>query len=317
MTARINCNLKMNKQSTLYLLFITLQVVFISSCKKTETPENPYSTVDYSTNNTSTAEPDPNSIAGLHKNIFSKKCALSGCHDGTFEPDFRTVQSSYSSLVYNPVIKNTVDNIGYFSYRVVPSSSAASFLIERLTTSTSDYMPSNGARLQQSYIENIKKWINDGAKDENGNPPVKPNLLPNITSYVIYNTTFTIRYDTNRVGGISYYAAIVPAATNLYIPFFASDEADSADATPVSSFTNCRIEFSLTKDGFPSLNSSASFFVSSAQVWVSAVNTSQWPSGTTVYFRVYVNDGQHTVDSEFPRNTSLYYYKSYFSFYVQ
>ena len=307
----------MKNRSAFYLLLVALLFIYMTSCKKTETPENPYSTVNYSTNNNTIPEPDPNSIAGLHKNIFSKKCALSGCHDGTFEPDFRTIQSSYSSLVYNPVIKNTVDNIGYFSYRVFPGSTTASFLIERLTTSTSDYMPSNGARLQQSYIENIKKWINDGAKDENGNLPVKPNLLPNISSYVIFNTTFTTRYDTNRVGGVSYNAAIVPAATDLNIPFFASDEADSADATPVSSFTNCRIEFSLTKDGFPSLNSSVAFFVTSAQVWVSAVNTSQWPSGTTVYFRIYVNDGQHTVDSEFPRNTSLFYYKSYFSFYVQ
>ena len=38
---------------------------------------------------------DPSSIQGLHQNIFSTKCASAGCHDGNFEPDFRSVESSY------------------------------------------------------------------------------------------------------------------------------------------------------------------------------------------------------------------------------
>ena len=33
-------------------------------------------------------------------------CANSGCHDGTFEPDFRTVGSSWNTLVNHPVIAN-------------------------------------------------------------------------------------------------------------------------------------------------------------------------------------------------------------------
>ncbi|MBK7268515.1 MAG: hypothetical protein IPI07_03030, partial [Flavobacteriales bacterium] len=31
---------------------------------------------------------------------------MSGCHDGTFEPEFRTIASAYNSLVYHPVIAN-------------------------------------------------------------------------------------------------------------------------------------------------------------------------------------------------------------------
>ena len=300
------------------ILFVSIFLVLcISSCKETETPENPYDLVDYSGGNGSSQEPDPNSIAGLHKNIFIKRCALSGCHDGTFEPDFRTVQSSYSSLVYNPVIKNTVDNINYFSYRVFPGDISKSFIIERLTTSTSDYMPSNGARLQTNYIENIKTWITQGARDQNGNLPVKPDLMPNITGYRIYNSTFNFLYDTIRVGNVSYNSAIVPQGVDLnFIPYI-TDEADSADATPVSAFTNCRIELSLTKDGFPSSNFSTAYFIAPFNVWNCPLNTTQWTSGTTVYFRFYANDGHHLIDSEFPRTTSINYYKTYFSFYVQ
>jgi hypothetical protein len=47
------------------------------------------------------------------------------------------------------------------------------------------------------------------------------------------------------------------------------------------------------------------------------VNVSAWPSGTTVYFRIAVNDGQHTTDAVFPRNESLDYYKTYFAFHVR
>src|SRR5210317_2664712 len=49
---------------------------------------------------------DANSIQGLHKNIFKPTCANSGCHDGNFEPDFRTIESSYNTLVNQAIIKN-------------------------------------------------------------------------------------------------------------------------------------------------------------------------------------------------------------------
>src|SRR5881392_1918465 len=78
--------------------------LFINGCKKEPVPlVNPYDGVNYKIDSASQAVPDPNSIVGLHKNIFSTRCALPGCHDGTFEPDYRTVQSTFSTLVYQPV----------------------------------------------------------------------------------------------------------------------------------------------------------------------------------------------------------------------
>jgi hypothetical protein len=92
--------------------------------------------------------------------IFSFRSVLiPGCHDGTFEPDFRTVQSSFSTLIYMGVNKKTLDSVNFFNYRVIPNNEATSFLIERLTTSTSDYMPSNGVRLGSADMGNIRKWI--------------------------------------------------------------------------------------------------------------------------------------------------------------
>ncbi len=80
------------KQLYNYYIYIVLMVsltLFQITCKKSELPENPYDGVNYNPDpDPVSPEPDPSTIQGLHKNIFSKKCALSGCHDGTFEPDF-------------------------------------------------------------------------------------------------------------------------------------------------------------------------------------------------------------------------------------
>ena len=70
--------------------FILIACLFFS-CKK-EDKVNPYDLVVDTTsqNPNQQSPPDPTSIAGLHQLIFAPTCANSGCHDGTFEPDFRT-----------------------------------------------------------------------------------------------------------------------------------------------------------------------------------------------------------------------------------
>lgn len=303
--------------AVIYCLTI-LFIVQLSSCKEDDEADNPYDDVNYNTSsNNNEPEPDPASFQGLHKNIFSKKCALSGCHDGTFEPDFRTVQSAYASLVYQPVIKNSVNNIDSFFLRVIPYNHSESFLHERITTSTTEYMPSNGVRLPQSDISNIITWIDNGARDVNGNVPVKPDLPPNIFAVAATDPTFfTVRYDTMRVGGLITNPFIVPNNTAFNILYFCSDALDGADSTDVAAFTNCRIKFSYNKDDFSNATTINSTFLLS-QIWYTSLNSNLWPAGSTVYFRIYINDGHHTEDVEFPKDESLFYYKTYCSFYVQ
>ena len=208
-------------------------LLFINSCtKETETPSNPYDNVNYNTDTTQETNPDPNSIVGLHKNIFSPRCAIPGCHDGTFEPDFRTVQSTYSTLVYQPVNKFSVNGVDSFDFRVVPSNVTASFLHERLTTTTSDYMPSNGNKLSAEQIAHIDQWINDGAKDEYGNIPVKPNNLPTMLGYAAFDSLLTVRYDSIRKDGIPYNPFVVPQNKSFIMLFVMED-----DETPVSQLT--------------------------------------------------------------------------------
>ena len=78
----------------------------MSSCTKDE--KNPFDDLDnFPPEDTTQIENvDPASFVGLHQNIFKPTCANSGCHDGTFEPDFRTIESSYNTLVLHTIVKN-------------------------------------------------------------------------------------------------------------------------------------------------------------------------------------------------------------------
>ena len=299
-------------------MLVAVMILLVSSCKKDDAPENPYDSIDYSNNSGNDTVLDPASIAGLHKNIFVKRCANPGCHDGTFEPDFRTVQSSWSTLVYQPVNIFTVDSINFFNYRVIPGDAEHSFLHDRITSATSDYMPSNSVRLTATEINYIKTWINNGAKDMYGNTPVKPDLPPIVNGYAAFDANLS-RIDTIRVGGIFTNPFIVPANSTFYLPFLATDTADGASATNPAAFTVHRIKFSTNKNDFSSASTiNAVWNVPIPfDIWQATVNTAQWPVGTIVYFRVYINDGHQTSDMEFPRNSMPDYYKTYCSFKIQ
>lgn len=112
------------------------------------------------------------SLAGLHQRVFRPTCANSGCHDGNFEPDFRTIESTYNTLVMQPVIKNDPQNS--YTHRVVPGDPDASQLIARLTfdiDGNSGVMPlviepdSDWVEERENYIAHIRAWIAKGAPD--------------------------------------------------------------------------------------------------------------------------------------------------------
>ena len=164
------------------IFFFSFVLALVFSCKKEitriepELSDNPFDNNNNSNNNNVGGVVDSSSIVGIHKYILTTRCALSGCHDGTFEPDYRTVQSSYSTLVYHPIVKNNATED--FSYRVVPFDTAASVLYERITNccfvNTNDRMPQDGTTnnlLPQENIDAIAKWIMNGAKDIFDNTP--------------------------------------------------------------------------------------------------------------------------------------------------
>ena len=301
--------------SFIWLITGLIFLMMAAGCtKETDTPANPYDGVNYDTDTTADPNPDPNSIMGLHKNIFSVRCAIPGCHDGTFEPDFRTVQSTYSTLVYQPVNKFTVNGVDSFEYRVKPGDATGSFIHERLTTNTSDYMPSNGNRLSTSDIAHIDQWINDGAKDQNGNLPVKPNNLPAVLGFAAFDSSLTQRFDTIKKDGIPYNPFLLQQNQTFILLFVLDD-----DETPVSQLTFNKLKISTDKNNFTGAATYNATYVNffGYEVWQVTLNTSAFIPNKEYYFRYYVNDGTHPSNLEFPRDELPFYYKTLFAFYIQ
>lgn len=177
------------KLNPIYLLLLGVLSILVS-CKE---EEDPFPIYTYSNPiDTLFEAPDPNTIVGLHYNIFSKTCANVGCHDGTFNPDFRTISSSYNTLVNHEIVKN--NDPGRFKYLVEPGNANNSMIVHRMTVDIdgmSGIMPlvvdpgNDYHDHKEDLIQNVKNWINDGAKDIFGNPRDVPNLSPGYLGVMI------------------------------------------------------------------------------------------------------------------------------------
>jgi hypothetical protein len=309
-------------------MLLAALLVILASCTENitqgvESPVfNPFDTIQYNTDSVPEVPVDPSSFLGIHQNILSVKCAVSGCHDGSFEPDYRTVQTAYSTLVYAPVVKNTADT--FFTYRVVPGDTAHSWLWYRVTTSDQvlGRMPLYDT-LYPAQIENIRNWILAGAPDLFGYSPAQPTFLPVFYGLVAYlPDQDDYRVDTIR-GGEFINPFAVPQNSNVTIWFGIID-----DYTLPFSFTFNKVAFStdpfdfssavemdLTLTAFPLYETIfgvlAPFFASTS------INTSQFELNEIVYMRFYVQDSDHSFPTEFPNDGSQAYIQQYCSFIVQ
>ncbi|MCI5058250.1 MAG: hypothetical protein MRY83_19220 [Flavobacteriales bacterium] len=281
---------------------------------------NPYDLIDYGTVDP-ISPPDAQSIVGLHNNILSVKCANPGCHDGAFEPDFRTVQSSYSTLVYHPIIKNNAAED--FQFRVIPFDTARSVFHERLTNccfvNVNDIMPQDaiGQGLPQSDIDNITGWIMNGAKNINGTVPEYANLPPTINPYflILDSATYSIDYTdaSNRVDSIFYNPVMLPNNQSVAFIFFVED-----DSTATSNLLVNQLKISSDPDDFSNATTYTTTFLNIANnpLHIFWINTADLPQGTTQYMRYYVNDGDQPQNVEFPRDELPEPYKTFWAFIV-
>lgn len=255
-------------------------------------------------------------IASLHANIFAPTCANSGCHDGTFSPDFRTIQSAYNTLVMHPVIKN--DSLNTYTYRVVPGDAISSVLYNRLTEDidgNSGIMPLYSgeawAAVKQEHINNIVSWINNGAQDIFGNPYQAGNKAPQMQGVVaIANGNVIARASNGQIE--------VPASvSDVTLWFsFSDDELNPADLqTNILKFSpeiydfesatelNLQTDQTITETGY---FGNQVTFTHRFNFDPSIFNVDE-----AVFFRVYLNDGEN--DAEIPSNGSPDYIKLYFS----
>lgn len=304
-------------------------IILAMSCKK-DGPENPYEGITSVVQNDN-PEPDAfpvGSFAWLHAKVFRPTCTNSGCHDGTFEPEFRSLSSTYNSLVFHPVIAN--DDAQTYEYRVVPGNADLSLLHARLTIdipNTTGTMPplvdpgSDWPDNSEMYIQKIKDWINNGATDMYGNPaPVEeanfPPLLYGVSIFPVGNTTtpFPREEDaTYGVGSIEIPAGnvdvwILPYDDNAGFTGFNSVSLKASESP--TDFTNfiaadCAVQSPISALDFG--NNVSQFY------YKGTLNFSAAQTGDTYFIRCYMDDGMQTTLTEVPNNGSIYVYYLLFS----
>lgn len=300
--------------------------VWMAGCKKEESV-NPYTLPEFQAPVDSVAahSPDPNTIAGLHKFVFQPTCANSGCHDGTFEPDFRTIQSSWNTLVMQPVIKNNPQ--GSFQYRVLPGNPDQSVLIERMIhdiDGQSGIMPlwlepgSDWPEKKTQYIQNVRNWILNGAPDAFGNTLSSQNLPPQLKGMFVALPGSTEPLPRAIATG----AAVVPPGQSTIDVYVAFED----DQTPVEQLSYLKLRTGA------SLNAFNTFPELPLQL-IPAVNGPAYAGGTTVYrhkasltvtgiplyqrqfIRTYVQDSSPS-PSEIPGAGSAPHVREYYSFQI-
>lgn len=230
----------------MHKVILTIFIALMATACKRNNAEDVYAKWNPATRGKSAEDSliDPNTIQGLHKNIFKPTCANSGCHDGNFEPDFRSIESAYNSLV-NRWATNTDPNNSTIKKRVVPGDADASMVFHRLTVfipGSQGIMPlslepnSDWTSKKSEYIQNIKTWINNGAKDQFGNSPSAIDFTPQILGMIAFADG-----SATPISQANFNPIDIPAGTtNLKIMIAFSD-----DKTSVNALTNSSINYTL------------------------------------------------------------------------
>lgn len=300
-----------------FLFFALIMSFVMMNCTEDDFPINPYDGIDYGNNNLVVDTVSSTSFVKLHRDVLGPSCNVMGCHDGSFEPDFRTVQSAYNTLVYHTIIKNNLAED--FTYRVVPGDTGLSVLHERLTNccfvNTNDRMPQDniGNALPEADLDAVAAWILEGAKDITGAIPNEPNNLPNVQYFLVMNATYDSTYSENKIGGLFYNPFLMPNNEMVNFLLFVDD-----DKTFPENLLINNLQISEFQDDFSAaIDVPSTLYVAQYEVWVAPFNTAVLQSGKTYFMRYTINDGDNPTDITYPNNQTSFVYKNIWSFTVQ
>jgi hypothetical protein len=300
-----------------FLFFALIMSFVLINCTEDDFPLNPYDGIDYGNTTLVIDTVSSTSFVKLHRDVLGPSCNVMGCHDGSFEPDFRTVESAYNTLVYHTIIKNNLAED--FTYRVVPGDTALSVLHERLTNccfvNTNDRMPQDniGNALPEAYLDAVTAWILEGAKDITGAIPNEPNNLPNVQYFLVSNATYDSIYSENRIGGLFYNPFLMPNNEQVNFIFRVND-----DQTLAKDMLLNQLSISEYSDDFSNaITASAITFEQTNKVWLLSFNTAMLQIGKTYFMRYTINDGDNPTNTTYPNNQTSFVYKNIWSFTVQ
>lgn len=302
---------------------ICFSSILLYQCKKDKEVVNPFDDPNLKAPETqpNIYNPDPNSFVFLYNNIFKPTCANSNCHDGAFEPDFRTITSSYNTLVYAPVIMTSTAHPAL--YRVTPGNAEASMIKHRLTqipgagpgTIGQGRMPFIDTNYKfsssgSSNIQAVINWINNGAKDIFGNAPTIGNKQPRTQGFQVCNTGSNIRKQR------SHYLEISKTNGPVDLWFSVAD-----DMTAAQDLQLAEVKISKKRYDFNGASTYPLAYTNPGNMYDDVTNTSsvlynyklsnidlatlQADTGF-LFVRSYFKDPDHSVPAETPNNGSAY-----------
>lgn len=126
--------------------------------------------------------PPPVSETGFPEDvqrIISDNCATSGCHSD-IDPQNGLDLTTYRKLFEGSKARPLNSGGTYGGEVVVPFNPEKSLLYQMINNEASVQMPFNGSPLNDEQINTLKSWIENGARDRDGNTP-----FPN-PSYQVY-----------------------------------------------------------------------------------------------------------------------------------
>lgn len=137
--------MKKTKKNLVYTILSAALLLSIPSCKDQIADPNANPIVFPDANISYTKYVDP---------LFQQRCALSGCHAGSSaQAGLDLLAPSYSSIInHQPRL-------------VTPGASANSLLAQRIDGRLAPQMPYMSQPLNANQITGIKKWIDEGAKN--------------------------------------------------------------------------------------------------------------------------------------------------------
>ena len=103
-------------------------------------------------------------LLDVQTQVFTPRCALSGCHTGTGAP-FGLDLSSASASAANLVGVPSAEVPAFF--RVEPYDAAGSYLLLKLSADPrilGDPMPASGGPLSAGQLAMVEEWIDEGAR---------------------------------------------------------------------------------------------------------------------------------------------------------
>lgn len=304
-------------------LFSILILLFLSSCDDDiKLKDNPLTQEDQKETDIDTNSYDAYGVFGLHKDLFKPTCANSGCHDGNFEPDFRTVESSYYSLINSPVIK--ADANGGFDLRVKPHDADNSMLIRRLKVDlngNSGIMPlgletnSDYPDRKAEFINRLETWINNGAEDMYGNTPSNGNFPPICEGVTVMQNGVK----SPRIGIYEPVNVDASKSVSMYFSFFDKETPQNIEAlsfqmsTAPDSFVN-QVEQPITTLS-SSITDKGLFGAATTYKFKSDLSLDTAKSLDVYWLRVKVTDGIDTI--YIPSEQSMFSLKKYFAIRIQ